>query len=298
MVNNKALHNESKSYNLFKNNVIVQLRKLFEIFSLFILLLSFFTINISAQTPDYSKGGSLLLSNKPNVFDQAQILNEDTESKLNKISKDIKSKYNADVVFVSVETLSDKTATEYADDFFNNNGYGADNDKNGIVFLVSVNERKWAISTNGESIDTFTDIGQKYIMDKVATALKDDDFDLAYLTFGRDVADFYRQAATGSPYDKSNLDLPKTGKDYLYAALVAIIPTVIIMGVLFGQLKSVGSEKKAIAYLDDSDKKLRVVSERYVRTSVTRTKKSDNNSGSSTHSNSSGGRSGGSSGSF
>lgn len=298
MVNNKVSYKENKSYNLLKNNVIVQSRKLFEFFSLFILLLSFFTINISAQTPDYSMGGSPLLSNRPSVFDQAQILNEDTKSKLNKISKEIKSKYNADVVFVSVETLSDKTATEYADDFFNNNGYGAYNDKNGIVFLVSVDERNWAISTNGKSIDIFTDIGQKYIMDKVSPALKDNDFDSAYLTFGEYAVDFYRQAATGSPYDKSNLDLPKTGKDYLYAAFVAIIPTVIIIGVLLGQLKSVSSEEKARAYLDDSDKKLRVVSERYVRTAVTRTKKSDNDSGSSTHSNSSGGRSGGSSGSF
>lgn len=249
---------------------------------------------------DYSQGSSELAS-KPRVFDKADVMGSEVKSKLEKISNDAKKKYGADVIFVAVNTLNDRSATEYADDFFYKNGYGEDNDRNGLVFLIAVEDRKWAISTNGKTIDAFTDAGQAYIMDNVLPYLKDDDFSGAFSKFGDYVIDFYEKYTQGRPYDKSTL--PKKKRNILlsvaYTFGVAIVPTGLIAFCLIQQMKSVRKQTTASNYLKRDQSNARVVSENYIRSGLVRNRRiDDEDGGSSTHGNSSGGISGGSSGSF
>lgn len=54
-----------------------------------------------------------------------------------------------------------------ADDFYDYNGYGYGEEGDGIIFLISMEERKWQISTCGFGITAFTDAGQEYMADPV-----------------------------------------------------------------------------------------------------------------------------------
>lgn len=264
-----------------------------------ILLVIMLLPNSFADEIDYSQGSSEL-SSKPSVFDSAKIIDNDTKLKLEDISQKAKEKYNADVVFVSVKTLSERTATEYADDFFYKNGYGEDNNRNGLVFLIAVDERKWAISTNGDTIRAFTDAGQEYIMEGVLPYLKKDNYSGAFSEFGNYVLNFYEKAAQGKPYDYSNLPKKERSKaiSFLYAIIFSIIPTAVIVIILVGQMKNVRHKTTAEQYVKKDKSSARVIGENYIRSSLVSHKRSDSDSGSSTHTNSSGGISGGSSGSF
>ena len=80
---------------------------------------------------------------------------------------------NVDVVIVTVASIEGKTATEYADDYFDYQGYGYGEKSDGILLLVGMKERVWAISTHGSlGISAFTDAGLDYIKEDVQFQLK------------------------------------------------------------------------------------------------------------------------------
>ena len=64
---------------------------------------------------------------------------EELEAKLDQVSED----YGCDVVVVTEETLDGAVPQDYADDFFDYNDYGMGEDKSGILFLITMSERKW-----------------------------------------------------------------------------------------------------------------------------------------------------------
>mgnify|MGYP001030844085 CR=1 FL=1 len=49
-------------------------------------------------------------------------------------------------------------------------------DKSGILFLITMSERKWCISTHGEAIQIFTDAGQEYMTDNFGSYLSDGEY--------------------------------------------------------------------------------------------------------------------------
>ena len=97
---------------------------------------------------------------------------EELEAKLDQVSED----YGCDVVVVTEETLDGAVPQDYADDFFDYNDYGMGEDKSGILFLITMSERKWCISTHGEAIQIFTDAGQEYMTDNFVSYLSDGEY--------------------------------------------------------------------------------------------------------------------------
>lgn len=68
------------------------------------------------------------------------------------------------MAIVTVNSLDGKTAQAYADDYYDYNGYGYGENDDGILLLISMGERKWAISTYGYChLTAFTDAGISYI---------------------------------------------------------------------------------------------------------------------------------------
>ena len=71
----------------------------------------------------------------------------------------------------------------YADDFYDYNGYGYGDSRDGILLLISMEERDWRISTCGYGITVFTDAGQEYISDKFLPYLSDGDYSEAFTKY-------------------------------------------------------------------------------------------------------------------
>ena len=161
-----------------------------------------FLLSLYIMVPVYASGNSIPDSRQyPRLVDYADILSENEEKELLEALDEISERQQVDVVIATAVALNGRSIEATADDFFDYGGYGFGEQHDGILLLLSMEEREWAISTTGFGIEAFTDHGQSYIIDQILPDLKSGAYDQAFLTFA-DLCDRYiTQARTGSPYD-------------------------------------------------------------------------------------------------
>lgn len=148
---------------------------------------------------------------KPTLVDKEHLVSDSRAEALSKRLKEIGSAYQCDVVIVTVPTLGSKTAEEYADDYFDYNGYGygatpnangTTVDGDGILLLISTEERDYWISTSGYGITAFTDYGiQTYLEDRFLPYLSNDDYNGGFNAFADGCEYLLKNAREGVPYD-------------------------------------------------------------------------------------------------
>ena len=119
----------------------------------------------------------------PRLVDRADLLSELEEEELEARLDEISERQQADVVVVTVNSLDGKSAQDYADDFYDYNGYGIGTDKSGILLLVSMEARDWHITTTGFGIRAITDAGLDYISDQFLPYLSDGEYLDAFETY-------------------------------------------------------------------------------------------------------------------
>lgn len=244
----------------------------------------------------------------PRLVDQADLLTDSEESALSDRLDEISERHQFDVVVVTVDSLEGETAVVYADDFYDYNGYGFGDERDGILLLISMEERDWCISTTGYGITAFTDAGQAYISERFVTDLSVGDYAEAFTNFAVLCDAFITQADTGEPYDVDHL--PQEPFDLVWnlavALIIAFVISLIVTGIMRGQLKTVHSQSEADNYIKQGSMHLTRKNDLYLYRHVDRRKKAENNSsnrsgnlgGSQTHKSSSGTTHGGSSGKF
>lgn len=242
----------------------------------------------------------------PRLVDNADLLTDSEESDLLSKLDEISERQQMDVVIVTINSLEGKTATAYADDFYDYNGYGFNDTRDGILLLVAMDDREWAISTCGSGIPTFTDAGQEYIVEQFKPDLSDGYYFDAFNTFAELCDDYITQAETDEPYDSNNMpkeDFPLV-RNILIALAAGVIIGIIVVLVMASQLKSVGMKRNASDYTVPNSLRLTQNQDLFLYHVVTkRVRPKDDDSsfgggGSSSHSSSSGSSHGGSSGSF
>ena len=239
------------------------------------------------------------------LVDDGDLLTDEEERRLIEKLDDISGRQQCDVIIVTAGSLNGKTATKYADDYFDYNGYGLGNEKDGILLLISMEERNWAISTHGAAIDAFTDAGQEAMTDQFVPKLSEGDYLDAFDQFAELCDDFLTQAATGEPYDVNNLDSEDSifsmpGVRIGLAIGSGCLLAFIVVSVMKGTLKSVRSQAAASSYIRPGSLHITKSHDYFLYRHISKTAKpKDHDSGgSSTHVSSSGETHGGSSGSF
>lgn len=246
---------------------------------------------------------SLAADSKPNMVDAAGMLEAGEVEELETLLDDISNKNNMDVVAVIVSDLEGKTAQEYADDYYDYNGYGYGESRDGILLLIDMGSRKWHISVCGEGITAFTDSGLEFIADKFVDKLSDGKLDKAIKIYAKWCDKFIEQANEGMPYDSGNMPKEIPGfKWVLYCLVIGYGISFFIGGRKKSKMKSIVEQKTATDYTRPGSVTYLGNSDRYIRTSTTsriiETESSSSSSGSSTHSSSSGTSHGGTGGSF
>lgn len=115
----------------------------------------------------------------PPVFDKAGILSDFDAEFLADRAQEISQLAEIDIVILTVPSLDGKTAQDYADDYYDYNGYG----ENGVIFLLAMAEREWHISTCGTAIDALTDDVLYDIEEDILPDLSSGNYDDAFLSF-------------------------------------------------------------------------------------------------------------------
>lgn len=208
--------------------------------------------------------------------------------KLNEVSQ----KWSMDIVIVTADSLNGATPADYADDYFDCNGYGYGSEKDGILLLISMEDRDWAISASGRACQVFTYAGQGYIMDEVLLFLSDDDFYNGFMAFADQCDDFCRQAAEGTPYDGDNL--PQEPIPFFLFAIISVvvglIVGLIVTRVMKAQLKTVHSQSTANDYIKSGSMRITQSTDLFLYRNVTRVPRPKQTSGGSGMRTSSSGR--------
>lgn len=235
------------------------------------------------------------------IIDDADLLSDDEELSINEQLYSISNNQQFDVIAVTTDTLDGKTPMEYADDYYDYNGYGQGENKDGCLLLISMEDRDWYISTTGYGITALTDAGIEFIGDEIVYYLGDDDYYNGISTYASLVDEFVTQAKTGSAYDNGNM--PKREKKfqitYLLGGIVCgLVLALLLLSFFKNQLKSVAKKAQADDYLVQGSLVITRESDDFITANITKTARESESKGSSTHSGSSGTSHGGGGGKF
>ncbi len=242
------------------------------------------------------------------LTDSAELLTAEEAAALEAKLQAVSREYGCDVVVLTVDSLGGKSPTEYADDFFDYNGYGRNSSADGILFMLSMEDRDWAISTCGRCIQAFTDNGQEYMFGKMKGDLSRDRFAAALDTYADTCAELLAQYAQGKPYDRPQSTFYKIMHVSVPAGvLLALAVGFVLAGIPLGSMKAainnVRWQKNACDYSRQGSMQVQQSYDQFLYHNTSRVKiesssSSSSGGGSSTHTSSSGHSHGGSSGKF
>ena len=266
------------------------------------IVLFAFILCLCISAPAFAQDASGFAGDMDRVVDDADLLSVSEEAALRKKLEEIRVRQKMDIVIVTAKTLNGTTPASYADDTYDYNGYGYGNNRDGLLLLISMEDRDWYISTTGYGITAFTDAGIQYIGNKIKEHLSDGDYDAAFNSFAELCDDFITKARDGKPYDSGNMPKEPMKKGWILAAIIAgFLLSFITVGTMKSKLKTVRFQPMASSYMKAGSMNITESRDMFLYNTVTRTAKpkdNDSGGGSSTHSSSSGTSHGGGGGKF
>ena len=236
------------------------------------------------------------------LVDRADLLDDAEERALRLELETFSEQFRFDLVIVTVPDMGGKSPRDFADDFFDDGGYGRGEGRDGALLLISMERSDWYLSTSGYGITAFTDAGIERLGELIVPDLSDGDFDEAFSLFVTLCRDYLTRAAEGEPYDVG--DLPKGPFDFggaiVIALFVGLLIGLITALVLKAQLKTVRPRHEASEYLRKDSFVLSASRDFFLYRTVNRVRRQSESSsgGSRTHTSSSGRSHGGGGGRF
>lgn len=237
-----------------------------------------------------------------NVIDQAGLLSSSDVAVLEEEAVKMKDQYGLDLVYLTVESLNGKTARDYADDYYDQNGYGED----GVLFLLAMEEREWYISTCGIAIYALTDYALGEIESEVVPYLSDGRYYEAFYHFQVLLSEYMDAYEQGEPIDGY---VPGYREDVVYyeperevkrevnlllSLVIGVVVAAVAVLIMRSSMNTKRKQSSAGDYLKQGSYHLRRHQDLFLYSNVTKTRRQENNGtrggGSSVH-RSSGGRS-------
>lgn len=169
----------------------------------------------SVQTVWGSSDIEIEASDGKRIYDMAGLLDNAYVQEARHRIKEYQDAYHLDIVVVTVEDAQGKTAVEYADDFYEEGGFGQGDGKSGILFLIDMDNRELVFSTDGKAIRIFTDQRIEDMLDGVYEGASQGDYRASVDSFLGDVEQYCR---AGIPDGQYNYDT-ETGKVSVYRSI-------------------------------------------------------------------------------
>ncbi len=251
--------------------------------------------------------GLRVSANDAKVADEAGLLTDEEEAELQERLSEIAEEYQSDVVVATVDSCEGMDVQSFTDRYYYRNGYGYGAELDGIILLISMQERRFHLATRGSAIDTFTDYGLEVIDNEITPYLSDGEYAEAFEKFADLAEEFLEEAAKGSPYDRDHsYEAGIKSLTYFFFAMgIGFFAAVVTLVVLFQQLRSVRVQNEARNYVREGSFHITRANDIFLYRTVSRTRirqdppeRGGGGGGSMTHAAPGGGRAGGRSGSF
>lgn len=237
----------------------------------------------------------------PKVYDEAALFSEQEREILEQRAVDLSERIRLDIVIVTITDAEGKTSRDFADDFYDYNGFGYGENYDGLLLLINMEDREVYISTCGKAIEYFTDARIEAVLDEIYTYLSDGNYSTGAEAF-LDEVEYYVQK--GIPSNQHTVyENPETtitplskGEIFLKRLPIYLLTSFVIGGVVVGIMAINNKGKSAtnqLTYLEGNSFKIINSHDRHINTTLTHVtiQKSSGGSGKSTVHRSSSGRS-------
>lgn len=247
------------------------------------------------------------------VADNAGLLLPDEIAVLEEKAAELVDLYGIHAVILTVDSLEGSRPQDYADDYYDHAGYGDD----GVLFLISMTEREWYISTSGTVIYALTDYGIQQVGEGVVSFFADQLWFEGFAYFLDSIPAYMDALEQGAPvdgyadysgdyYHADQEEIVYYEEEFSPSFLFSLICGIAVSGVVVLIMRLCMNTKHpkrcASEYMTDGSWKLTLHNDIFLYSNVTKTKKQDppknTGGGSSVHRSSSGRRHGGGGGKF
>ena len=235
----------------------------------------------------------------PHVVDEANLLTSHELQSLSQQAETIGDRYQVDVVILTVVSLEGKDPESYADDYYDQRGYGLGSDRSGILLLISTESRDWAISTCGQAITWVTDQDLERLEKTLLPSLAQNRYSTAFQNYLQALD----QILSAPLPEKTTFTWELVLRTLLWSLLLGGLAGGAVLLILRRQMRTARPQRYAGDYAVPGSFQLTLQRDFYSRTTrVTRQTTQNGDSfhggGSSTHRSSSGSSHGGSHGKF
>lgn len=176
------------------------------------------------------------------LADGAGMLSADAKDQLLTASKDLHEQTGAQFVIVTVPSLNGQSIEEYSNDLFNNWGIGDKDKNNGVLLLISKDDKKFRIEVGSGLEGTLTDAYCNNELSILKDNFKKGDFDTGVLTVSKDICS---SVSSGEEVTSNSHKLTEMQKEIL---LVVVILLIIIILFMFSSGGSSGSSSSGGFY--------------------------------------------------
>lgn len=253
-----------------------------------------------------------VLADNPKVVDEAGLLCPDEIAALEEKAGQITDTYGMDVVILTVDDFYAVSSSieVFADNYYDNNGYGIGEEGHGVILVISMDTREWAISTCGDAIYAITDYGIESLFEEMAWYLSDNEFYYAFNAYLDSLPRYFEAYQAGSPldgyagsYNGPGSVVIGTREDVVYyesdpplwaSPIIGAVIAAVIVLIMRSAMNTKRPQRSAVDYMNRSSANFRRQQDIFLYSQVHRVRKQTQSSGggggSSVH-RSSGGRS-------
>lgn len=233
------------------------------------------------------------LAARTRVIDEAGLLTESEKEKLEEKIKEIYDEYDFELAILTVEGMGGKSAEAFADDYYDDHGYGYGMDHDGALVLVDMGERDLYISTGGKGQWVFTDNDIDAVLDDMADYLSSGNYYRSFAVFVSDSEKLLEEYDGGQTVRNSGSN---PAKKLIPAAIISFLISLLVVAGMKRKMNTAVKNQNARDYVRPGSFVLTRERDTYLYSNVTMVRRQTNDSnrggghggGSSTHFSSSG----------
>lgn len=232
-----------------------------------------------------------------NVIDTAELLSESEAEALDARCSELEQTYGCGVYLVTVDDYtayySADSIESFAESVFLDLGFGAGEEQDGVLLVLSMAERDYDICAHGTIGNrAFTDYGKGVLAERYfLSAFGEDNWYAGFDRYVDGCMEFLRLDAQGEPFDRATD--PERLEDiqvlkWLAVILVPLLTALVVCLVMKGKMKTARRQTHADAYIPSNGVRLTRQDDVYLTTTQTRVKIETQKSGGGTTVNSGG----------
>ncbi len=211
------------------------------------------------------------------VFDMAGLLNNEEVLRLEESINRLKEELLIDIVIVTTDDAAGKTSRAFADDYYDDHGFGLGSEYDGLLLLINMDHREVYISTAGLAIDYFTDARLDSILDALVPYLADASYFATCNTFLDYVSRYVQAGVPEGQYRVDESELSFSGRlrrslsNSLSYLLIGMVISTLVVGIMASRNRGM-IKTSTTTYLNENSVDIISRRDRLINTSVSKTK--------------------------